>query len=86
MCNNEKRANHLLACDQPFLDGGGFQRIRTAVAAFAELCLTARPGNPFNENGCKEKGFPVKYASLGKNEFYFLHPAQLPGLSYIWAL
>ena len=45
MCNNEKRANHLLACDQPFLDGGGFQRIRTAVAAFAELCLTARPGN-----------------------------------------
>ncbi len=24
---------------------GGFERIRTAVAAFAELCLTARPRN-----------------------------------------
>ncbi len=42
-----------------FLLAGGPEQIRTAVEAFAELCLTTRPQDPFFER-----------ANIG--DFYFI--------------
>jgi hypothetical protein len=55
----------------------GFQRIRTAVAAFAELCLTARPGNHFQNFGLQRKGLLVTCANMKPTSFYFLTDAEL---------
>lgn len=52
---------------------GGHQRIRTAVAAFAELSLTARPGDHHYRIGCKYRAFFLFYADF----FLFQHKIYL---------